>query len=404
MFKNLKRVVYQVSDLSAARSWYTRFLQSDPVFDTPMGVIYMIGENTLSLVPGPDPLTADNGRTQTYWDVDDVDDVVRRMIELGASLHTEARDVLTIRTARVIDPFGNIIGLSGKIPGTADRTIENQPSRTAMAVCFCRALAAKEDRVEIRTQDRFAELFLPEESRNQLSSAESRAAVFSKFLVRPLYGYFLGRTAFADAVFDKAVRDRIPQIVILGAGYDTRTCRFRDQLEGTKIFELDAPATQNHKREILRRQSVWMPQQHIFVPINFKTDDLGDVLLAAGFNNKAASLFILEGVLYYLPPQAVDATFQFIRNNSGDESLLCFDYMMEKLESTNAGEPFLFWIDRAGLSSFLLDRGFQVIDHADSGELTKRYLMLQDGTAAENPISRLACVLAGKSGLRQTMA
>jgi hypothetical protein len=46
----------------------------------------------------------------------------------------------------------------------------------------------------------------------------------------------------------------------------------------------------------------------------------------------------------------------------------------------------------------------RVIDPADSAELTKRYLTLRDGKAAENPISRLACVLAGKSGLLRTMA
>ena len=101
MFKRLKRIVYQVRDLTAAKSWYSTFLGFEPVFDTSLGVIFLVGDNTLSLVPGANS-PADDGRIMTYWEVGDVDTSFRRMIEMGASSYAEAKNVMTSRTAQLL--------------------------------------------------------------------------------------------------------------------------------------------------------------------------------------------------------------------------------------------------------------------------------------------------------------
>ncbi len=393
MLKRLKRIVYQVPDLTAAKNWYATFLGLEPVFDTPLGVIFLVGDNTLSLVPSASSLPVDNGRIMTYWEVDDVDASFRRMIEMGASSYAEAKNVMTIRTAQVRDPFGNIIGLSGPIPGAKDKTVETQPSHTAMAVSFCRALAARDER-DIRRPDAFAELFLTEEARKALENPAMRDAVINRSVTRPLYGYLIARSAFVDAVFEQAIRDNIPQIAFIGAGYDTRAFRFREKLGNTRVYELDAPATQNRKKDILQKESILIPPQLSFVPVNFKTDDLGEVLERAGLNKNLRTLFIWEGVMYYLPAEAVDKTLKAIKANSIDGSLLCLDYMTEKLDSPNSGEPFLSWIDKRDIKAFLEDRGFRILDHVDSEEMIRRFLTLPDGTIAEQPFSRLCLVLA----------
>ena len=68
-------------------------------------------------------------------------------------------------------------------------------------------------------------------------------------------GYFLARTAYFDHVFKSACEENIPQIVFLGAGYDTRACRYKDIIKSTRIFELDILPTQQHKKEILHKNN-----------------------------------------------------------------------------------------------------------------------------------------------------
>ena len=393
MLKNLKRIVYRVPEVGAAKEWYRRFLESDPIFETPAGVIFQIGENSLSVVLGPAPLPEDSGRMSVYWEVDDVDKTFRRIIELGGRVHSEPGNVLKLRTAQAKDPFGNIIGLCGNIPGARDKTIETHPSETAMSVSFCRALASREEHPEIRRPDDYAELFLSAESRQRLADPAARAIAIDRFVSRPLYAYFIARSAFIDSAFTQAIREGIPQIVLMGAGYDTRALRFRDQLGKTRIFELDSPATQNRKIEILKREKIAILPDLCFIPVNFRTDDVGRVLEKAGYERKQRSLFICEGVLYYLTSEAVDTLFATVRDQSSAGSTFCFDYTTEKLPSVNPGEPLLSWIGE-GIPSFLKKRGFRQIEHLDSDQMAHRYLMLNDGTVAAKPVSRLCLVSA----------
>jgi methyltransferase (TIGR00027 family) len=186
----------------------------------------------------------------------------------------------------------------------------------------------------------------------------------------------------------------VPQIVFLGAGYDTRALRFRDQLGETKIFEIDAPSTQDRKVRILRASGIALPPQLKYIPVNFKTEDFGKKLEMEGFDNAEKTLFIWEGVMYYLPPAAVETTLRVIKENSPEGSRLCFDYMSAKLDSINSGEPFLFWIESSEIGSFLNLRGFKLLDHLDAAEMERRYLTLRDGSPAERSLSKLCLVYA----------
>ena len=65
------------------------------------------------------------------------------------------------------------------------------------------------------------------------------------------YEFMIERTAFFDQIVRDALVRNLPQIVFLGAGYDTRPYRFKDLVLDTRIFELDAPPTQFRKRKVL---------------------------------------------------------------------------------------------------------------------------------------------------------
>jgi len=49
MFQGLKRIVYQVSDLAAAKQWYEDLLGKDPVLDSPASVAFVVGDAGLAL-------------------------------------------------------------------------------------------------------------------------------------------------------------------------------------------------------------------------------------------------------------------------------------------------------------------------------------------------------------------
>lgn len=207
-----------------------------------------------------------------------------------------------------------------------NRSIENNPSETAMATATMRTLAAQDERAEIRGPDYLAELFLNEDRKSPLRDRNTRQWVLKNKVAPGMYEFMIVRTAYFDQVVAEALRENIPQIVILGAGYDSRACRFKDQIQDTNIFELDALPTQQRKRDILRQAGIPLPKQLVFVPINFNTDDLEQVLVQAGFHPDEQTLFIWEGVTYYLSLEVVDGMLKSIRSISPAGSSLCFDY------------------------------------------------------------------------------
>ncbi len=365
-----------------------------PVFDTPFAKIYNIGNCSLSLAKAMNPLVNPDLRMDVYWEVDDIDAAFEKFVRQGAQVKTPVKQVLNIRIAQVIDPFGNIIGLTGELLDKADRTVEKQPSETALSVAFCRALAAKESREEVKGSDYLAELFLTDEAKKLIDNDNSRKWAIQNLVTSPLYGYFIARTAFIDSIFKNACDNDISQIVFLGAGYDTRSYRFINNLKNTKIFELDIRPTQQRKIEILQKNKINIPNSLLHIPVNFKTENMYDVLFKAGYDCNRKTLFIWEGVTYYLTQEEVEKTLNFVQKYAAEGSILCFDYMTDKLESINPAEPFQFWIKQDKIEEMLSGYGLKIDEHIDSTEMTKRYLTLQDGTIAEGILASFCLIKA----------
>ena len=393
MLKSLKRVAYYVDDIEKAKDWYNSVLNIQPVFDTPFAKIYRIGDCSLSLAKSEAPINKANG-IDVYWEVDDIDSAFKKFVLHGAQVKTPIKHILNIQIAQLIDPFGNIIGLTSEQLHEEERTVEKKPSETALSVAFCRAAAVKEKRAEIKGPDYLAELFISDDSQKILNDDKSLKWTIQNIVTSPLYGFIISRTAFIDSIFKNACEDNIPQIVFLGAGYDTRSYRFIDSLKNTKLFELDIETTQQRKIKILQNNKITIPDSLSFVPINFKTDSIYDVLQKAGYDSAKKTLFIWEGVIYYLKKEDVEKTLSLIQKYSPKGSILCFDYLTEKLNSINPSEPLQFWITKEKIGELLSGYGLKIDEHIDSTEMTKRYLTLKDGSIAEGTISIFCLVKA----------
>ena len=96
-----------------------------------------------------------------------------------------------------------------------------------------------------------AEIFLPAFARIILNVPVLRKAFMSKVAPSGIYEYVLARTKLLDEIFMDGLARRVCQIVLLGAGMDTRALRFASNNQGTRIIELDIEKTQHPKIEIL---------------------------------------------------------------------------------------------------------------------------------------------------------
>jgi methyltransferase (TIGR00027 family) len=288
-------------------------------------------------------------------------------------------------------------------------------SRTASYTCFSRACANKEKDPRLRGPDCLAEIFLPMAARCVQGSPLLRS-LFMRIMAPPgIYEYVLVRTKLIDEVFVQALEGGFSQIVLLGAGFDTRALRFADRNKGIRIFELDAPATQQPKIEILHRKRIHLPGELVFVPFDFNRDGLSEVLFAAGFMPHRKNLFVLEGVVMYLTPDAVDATLDFVRSTSAEGSLVVFDYVRAPVlrrenrlygekeifkTVSRAGEGWTFGLEDEEVERFMSERSFEITDHYTPADLEKIFLTAEDGQRLARVNETHCIVVASVSGER----
>lgn len=195
------------------------------------------------------------------------------------------------------------------------------------------------------------------------------------------------RVRYFDDFVKASVDEGLEQLVVLGAGYDTRAYRI-EGLNRIKVFEVDHPGTQGVKIEKVKKIFGRLLEHIVYVPVDFESEDMGQKLLENGYNRSQKTLFVMEGLIMYIPPEAVDETLSFVVKNSGKGSSILFDYYPQSLVSGTSdleaakniknfvveqGEPLLFGIKEGTVEEFLSKRGFSQIQNVTSEDYKKAY-------------------------------
>lgn len=195
------------------------------------------------------------------------------------------------------------------------------------------------------------------------------------------------RVRYFDDFVKAALGEGLEQLVVLGAGYDTRAYRI-EGLNKIKVFEVDHPITQDIKIDKIKKIFGSLPEHVVYVPVDFESEDLGQELLEKGYDKSQKTLFVMEGLVMYIPPKAVDETLSFIVNNSARGSEVLFDYFLQsvvdetcELETeknmrdfaAQQGEPFQFGIEEGAVETFLAERGFSQVQNVTSEDYKKAY-------------------------------
>lgn len=282
---------------------------------------------------------------------------------------------------------------------------KNRPSMTAAQVAAYRGLGSF-----LRQEDRLAE----DPYGLRFGGAWSRAlgAVFSRaprlgerILERGPLGRLVGWLQLRTRAIDDAVmafaRGDGRQIVILGAGYDSRASRLSSTLAHTTVFEIDHPATSARKARIL--EELAPPSARVVrLEWDFETRPVGELpaaLSALGHAPGEVTLTLWEGVTMYLSEPAIEATVAAVHALSSPGSRFIFNYLdraaidhpdLVARAAHFIGEPMVFGWDPLALPAWLRARGFVVVRDRSDFDLGAELLPHRDPRAFSNGMRRIA--------------
>jgi methyltransferase (TIGR00027 family) len=198
--------------------------------------------------------------------------------------------------------------------------------------------------------------------------------------------FIAARSRLTEDALTVAVGHGARQLVVLGAGLDTLAYR-TPLAERLRIFEVDHPATQAWKRELLRNAAIEAPRTLTYLAVDFERETLADALAAVGFDPAQRSFFSWLGVVPYLTEQAVFSTLAFMANLKGGAEVM-FDYANPSVSSGSGGraaqqalaaraaavgETFQSYFETRRLCSELSALGFRRITDLGSAEIAARF-------------------------------
>jgi methyltransferase (TIGR00027 family) len=249
-------------------------------------------------------------------------------------------------------------------------------SKTALMVCAYRARAGRWEKPLF--VDPWADALAGAEGHEIARRIDTRFP--------PMELWLALRVAYLDRLVARAVDQlSIRQVVILGAGYDTRAARL--PRAGVRYFEVDHPATQDAKRESLARLDGYPADAATYVACNFEREDPIERLAAGGFLARDPALVIWEGVVPYLTEPAIRATATRLAAGLDPRSLVAFDFVGKKLAAGQGlspadlemrayvgelGEPIRYGSD--DMLPLLYECGFRWVRTLDYNELALEYL------------------------------
>jgi len=219
-------------------------------------------------------------------------------------------------------------------------------------------------------------------------------------------GLVVARTRYIDEFLKAQIAEGIKQLVILGAGYDSRAYRFSLLEKGVKVFEVDHPDTQLLKMWKVKTMLGSMPKHVVYVHVDFAGEKLEINLPKNGYDRQLKTLFIWEGVMMYLTAESVDRTLAFISGYSGEGSCVVFDYLFESaIDGTSKlreaemmrkhcarlGEPLLFGVKDDAIGELLSSRGFSLLENTAATSLKDAYFKGEGQQRKVFPLAAVAC-------------
>lgn len=263
---------------------------------------------------------------------------------------------------------------------------KNQTSLTAMGIAITRGIESEKPEDERICYDPYAKALVSPFLYNFVKFFDKLG--YSERKGPGVMGYLAVRDRYIDDYLAAQLDAGVNQLVILGAGLDSRAYRFPQLKAGVKVFEVDHPASQKIKIKKLRELFGEIPGYVTYVSIDFNEQKLADRLFESGYQKELKTVFIWQGVTPYLTQEAVTDTLIFIYNCSGNGSSVIYDYIYTSIldgtikrgEITNmhqkrwvSGESLTFGFPQGKVVEFMEQIGYSNVFDVDTRYLHEKY-------------------------------
>ena len=189
------------------------------------------------------------------------------------------------------------------------------------------------------------------------------------------------------------------QIVLLGAGLDTRAYRFKPfQTNTHTIFEIDFPNVINYKQEVLRNEKPFCDL--IRLSIDLSNPDWTSHLIKSGFSSDTPTFWVLEGLVYYIDQEEITSLLEKLAEISTEDSQIFVDILQHsrwvpfsKPLNGDLKDPFskhIKWgLDIKSVPLFFAAAGWNVScsfadDHDQGRKVGQKGMIFIDGVRANN--------------------
>ncbi len=267
---------------------------------------------------------------------------------------------------------------------------ERGVSNTAVGAAICRIIEQYHPKERRLFNDPVAKHLVGALIQVMVQSAGMRTFIMNRTdaIMPGIYGAQICRTRYIDDTVTAEVSQGVNQLVILGAGFDTRAYRLPG-IEDVQVFEIDLPKVQNDKKNKVQKALGNLPKNVIFIPIDFDQQTLEAVLAGTTFDMSKPAVFGWEGVTQYLTEESVRTTLSFIGKCSPGSSII-FTYVLKSIvehHSTIPGiermletvannqSPWIFGLDPANLQSYLQQFHLSLVEDVGNQDYQARYLL-----------------------------
>lgn len=243
----------------------------------------------------------------------------------------------------------------------------------------------------LNNPDYLAKYFVDETWRPFLQAPDSSIESLEKRLPGGIYYIFI-RTKYFDNSLEKWIKNNPnSQVVLLGAGFDTRPLRFDHLSDNIDYYEVDLKAMLEYKQNIISRESLSnKSRKNInYVPTNFQTDSVFENLITQGFDKNKPTYFLCEGITFFLNENVIEKLFLNITKLTSDNVMVALDYAFsdyidgdhnyygaketyKELQAIN--EPHVFGVNHEDIEGYFSKKGFYSLNNYTASMLDSKYI------------------------------
>lgn len=257
---------------------------------------------------------------------------------------------------------------------------DHQASKTALGVAYIRAAHQLLDRHPLLFPDPIALKLLGPDADDAIHGMSQR---HQNPYGKGLRSHVCLRSRFAEDMLAKEVADGARWYILVGAGFDTFAFRQPVWARALRIVEIDHPATQAAKRQMLEAAGIALPENLTFAAADFTRETLADVLAKLAIPASDRVCFSWLGVTMYLPEDAIGQSLDAMAAVGAHSSVTLTFRQPPSPDSTSdkvigdfvagMGEPFISAFTPDAIAVKLTERGFDELDFLTPEKANERY-------------------------------